>query len=183
MPAAYRKAVITSSEVRGMKRVSGPLPEFLALCVLALGGAAAPARAFQLADGTPMQCVARGQVVAEVTAVPGDPDMQRRTGWARQEGGRWVITWNAERLRVLAPELRDFLFFHECAHARVPTDVELEANCAGLIDMRRAGRAGPAFEQKLRASVNMREPYWQDTFACADAWFARERAKGGNPSP
>jgi len=162
-----------------MKRVAGALPIVLALGAWAL--AVAPARAFELSDGTSVQCVARGQVVAEVTAAAGDPDMKNRTGWARQEGGRWVITWNAGRLGVLAPEVRDFLFFHECAHARVPTDVELEANCAGLIDMRRAGRAGPAFEQKLRARVNMQEPYWQDTFACADAWFARERAKGTLP--
>lgn len=153
------------------------------LLALILVGAALPAKAFLLADGVPMQCVARGDVVEEIVAAPGDPAMQNRTGWTRRDGGRWVITWNAQRLGVLPPELRDFLFFHECAHARVPTDVELEANCAGLIDMRRANRAGPAFEQRLRARVNMRDPYWQDTFACADAWAERERVRGGAPAP
>lgn len=152
-----------------------------ALALLACAWAMAPAHAFTLADGTAVQCVARGAVVAEATAAPGDPDMKSRTGWARKDGERWVITWNAERLLVLAPEIRDFLFFHECAHVRVPTEVELEANCAGLIDMRRAGRAGPVFEQRLRARVNMQEPYWQDTFACADAWFERERQRGSGP--
>lgn len=163
-------------------RRRGRLLRMAAAVLLACAYAVAtPSRAFTLADGTVMQCVARGAVVAEVTAAPGDPDMKSRTGWARMDGGRWIITWNAERLRVLAPELRDFLFFHECAHARVPTEIELEANCAGLIDMRRAGRGGPAAEQKLRGLVNMQEPYWQDTFACADAWFERERARGGGP--
>ena len=152
-----------------------------AVALLAAWALAVPAAAFTLADGTAITCVARGAVVTEVTAPPGDPDMKSRTGWARRDGERWLITWNAERLQVLAPEIRDFLFFHECAHARVPTEVELEANCAGLIDMRRAGRAGPAFEQKLRARVNMQEPYWQDTFACADAWFDRERQRGNGP--
>lgn len=142
---------------------------------------AAPAQAFRLADGTVMQCVARGEVVPESLAPAGDTAMKGRTGWAREEGGRWVITWNAERLAGLAPQLRDFLFFHECAHARVPTAVELEANCAGLIDMRRAGRAGPDYERTLRGLVNMKETYWQDTFACADAWFERERARGALP--
>lgn len=163
-----------------MERRTGLLHVVLlgALAVACTGGAA---HAFTLADGTVMQCVARGEVVSEATAAPDDPAMKSRTGWARKEGGRWVITWNPERLRGLPPELRDFLFFHECAHARVPTEIELEANCAGLIDMRRAGRGGPAAEDKLRARVNMREPYWQDTFACADAWFERERTRGAVP--
>jgi hypothetical protein len=33
--------------------------------------------------------------------------------------------------------------------------------------MRAAGRAGPAFEQKLRAMFP-NNAYWKDTFACAD---------------
>jgi len=157
------------------------LPALRRLLSLLAACAAASAGAFALSDGTAMQCVARGDVVREVIAAPDDPAMKNRTGWSRQEDGRWIITWNAERLRALPPEIRDFLFFHECAHARVPTAVELEANCAGLIDMRLAGRGGPVAEQKLRAVVNMKEAYWQDTFACADAWLARERARGAAP--
>jgi len=155
----------------------------IAIVAIVLACAGAPAAGFALADGTLIRCVARGEVVPEDMAAAGDPDMKNRTGWARRGDTGWQITWNAERLKALSPEVRDFLFFHECAHARVPTEVELEANCAGLIDMRLAGRAGPAYEQKLRARVNMREPYWQDTFACADAWLARERAKGKDLPP
>jgi hypothetical protein len=145
---------------------------------LTLAGTAPTVAAFTFADGTTAPCVARGEVVKEITAAPDDPDMQRRTGWARRVDGRWQITWNAQRLAGLTPEVRDFLFFHECAHARVPTEVELEANCAGLIDMRLAGRATPELEAKLRAQYG-KVDYWKDTFACADAWFARERATGG----
>jgi hypothetical protein len=127
-----------------------------------------PATAFMFADGTTAQCVAQGRVVVETFAPPGDPTVQNRTALAARAGDGWQITWNPERLQRLSPELRDFLFFHECAHARVPTAIESEANCAGLKDMRAAGRAGPAFEARLRKQVDMRNAYWIGTFKCAD---------------
>jgi hypothetical protein len=136
---------------------------------------ALPAAAFTFADGTTGVCTARGEVVVEVIAARDDPVMQQRTGLTARVGGGWQITWNGQRLQSLPPELHDFIFFHECAHARVPTEVELEANCAGLIDMRAAGRAGFAFETRLRKQVG-RASYWTDTFQCADEYAARERA-------
>lgn len=144
---------------------------------LMVAAAALPAAAFTFADGTAGVCMARGEVVVEVIASPDDPVMQKRTGLTSRAGERWQITWNEQRLKSLPPELRDFLFFHECAHARVPTEVELEANCAGLIDMRAAGRAGFAVEARLRRQVG-RAPYWTDTFKCADEYAARERERG-----
>jgi hypothetical protein len=146
-------------------------------CALVAACMTGRAEAFALSDGAIAQCIARGEVVPETTAAQDDPAMKNRSGWTRRAGAGWQITWNAARLKALPPEVRDFLFYHECAHARVPTEVELEANCAGLIDMRLAGRAGPAFENKLRSYFDARESYWADTFACADAWFAREREK------
>ena len=58
-----------------------------------------------------------------------------------------------------APDVEhDFVFFHECAHARTGTLDELEANCVGLVDMRKAGRAGRDVEAKL-AAYHRRQGY------------------------
>jgi len=128
-----------------------------------------PAAAFMFADGTTSQCVASGVVVVETFAPPGHPALENRVALTTRVGDAWQIIWNQERMKVLAPEVRDFLFFHECAHARIPTENEREANCAGLKDMRAAGRAGPAFEKKLRANFAENNAYWNDTFKCANA--------------
>ncbi len=141
----------------------------LAASLLALAFAG-PAAAFTFADGMPGQCVVGGQVATEIYALPTDPFVpQNRTALTERTDAGGRITWNVERLRGLPPEVRDFLFFHECAHLRVPTDVELEANCAGLRDMRAAGRAGPAFEARLRSYFPADNEYWNETFRCANA--------------
>lgn len=136
---------------------------------------ASPAAAFTFVDGTTVQCIARGQVVEEKFAPAGDPAFHNRTALAARAGDGWQITWNQERLQGLPPEIRDFLFFHECAHARIPTENELEANCAGLKDMRAAGRAGVAFEARLRGYFKQDNAYWNDTFKCAN--------EGATPAP
>lgn len=131
---------------------------------------AAPTAAFTFADGTTTQCIAGGAVVTEIDAQPADPfKPQNRIALAERTEDGWRIIWNVERFSRLPPEVRDFLFFHECAHARVPTAIELEANCMGLVHMREAGRAGPAFEAKLRRYFPADNEYWNETFRCADA--------------
>lgn len=151
-----------------------PMPPALALACLLC---AAPAAAFTFADGTTTRCIAGGAVVTEIEAQPTDPfKPQNRVALAERTDTGWRITWNLERFSRLPPEVRDFLFFHECAHARVPTDNELEANCMGLVHMREAGRAGPAFEARLRGYFPRDSAYWDDTFRCADA-------KRGGPRP
>jgi hypothetical protein len=138
------------------------------IVAFALAGwlAVSPAAAFTFSDGTTLPCVASGQVVVEMTATDGA--MAARVGWAQRDDDRWVILWNPQRLKALPPEMHDFIFFHECAHAQLATDIELEANCAGLVAMRAAGRAGPDVEAKLRARYPDSE-YWKRTFSCADA--------------
>jgi hypothetical protein len=146
---------------------------------LALAGGAVPAAAFRFADGTTTTCVVAGKPVIEVETEPNDPaNPANRTGFTERLSDGWRITWNMERLRGLPPEVHDFIYFHECAHAKVPTEVELEANCAGLLDMRAAGRAGPAFEARLRRYFPASNDYWNDTFACADAKSGAPRAVG-----
>ena len=153
----------------------------LAHCALVSAG---PAGAFTFADGAKAVCIARGEIVTEIDAEPGDPfKPHNRTALAERTADGWRITWNLERLNRLPPEVRDFLFFHECAHARVPTENELEANCAGLLDMRAAGRAGPAFEAKLRGFFPPDNAYWNDTFRCANASDQRPPARPPAPPP
>ncbi len=123
---------------------------------------------FTFSDGTSTTCIARGVPVPEFFAGPDDPFSKLgRIGLAESTADGYRITWNAARLKSLPPPLHDFVFFHECAHATVPTQVELEANCAGLKAMRAAGRAGAAVENRLKAMFP-NNPYWTDTFACAD---------------
>jgi hypothetical protein len=148
-------------------------PHLLAICVAA---AAADLGAFTFRDGSSVQCIVRGVAVEEVVPPPGDPFYTPpRTGQAVRAGDRYRILWNAQRLRALPNEVHDFIFFHECAHARLATDNELEANCAGLQAMRAAGRAGPVVEDKIRAMFGPANAFWAETFACAD--------RGGSPPP
>ena len=91
-------------------------------------------------------------MVVEIDAPPGHVIYQiGYTGITAPGESGYRITWNAEKLNSLPPAVHDFIFFHECAHARIPTRDELRANCAGLKDMRVAGRAGFAVEARLAA--------------------------------
>ena len=74
-----------------------------------------------------------------------------------------------KKLNSLPPDVHDFIFFHECAHARIPTRDELRANCVGLKAMREAGRAGFAVESRLAAFYGPGNDYWAKTLRCADA--------------
>jgi hypothetical protein len=133
----------------------------------AILGVSLSAGAFTFTDGKPMSCVAAGQTVPEVYA-----DTSRGpvlfTGRTERTPSGFQITWNAAKLNALPPDVHDYIFFHECAHARVPTIDEIQANCAGLIDMRAAGRAGPAVEAKLAAFYGPGSGYWAATVKCAN---------------
>ncbi|MEP7330051.1 MAG: hypothetical protein ABI777_12630 [Betaproteobacteria bacterium] len=146
-----------------------PRPLWHAILIAAATvGMASTSVAFTFVDGTTAVCTARDQVVVEYLAGTDDPFAKLgRIGLAEKTGEGYRITWNRDRLKALPPEIHDFVFFHECAHATVPTENELEANCAGLKAMRAAGRAGPAVEKRLRVMFP-NNPYWNETFACAD---------------
>jgi hypothetical protein len=89
-----------------------------------------------------------------------------------------VITYGTVMFSHLPPVAKDFLFFHECAHARVPTSDELQANCQGLVAMRSAGRSSAAIENQLasfHSSLGYMGPaygvgatFWTNTVACAN---------------
>ena len=141
-------------------------PRCAAAWALACLFVASGAGAFTFADGKPGSCVSEGKAVEEVDADPGQAS--GFTGKAVRTASGFVIVWNQARLKTLPPEVHDYVFFHECAHALVPTVDEVLANCAGLQAMRAADRAGPAIEAKLTAFYGAGSDYWARTLKCAD---------------
>jgi hypothetical protein len=143
------------------------LPVLVLCCATLCGGGAA--RAFTFADGATMRCIAAGQPIAEYDAPAGHRLLaDNRIGVVEHTGAGDRIAWNAAKLQSLPPEMHDFIFFHECAHASVPTQDELTANCFGLKAMRAAGRAGPAVEARLGAFYGRGSEFWRKTVACAN---------------
>jgi hypothetical protein len=135
---------------------------------------ATDATAFVFADGTVTECIAGGRPVIETDGGPESKVVQLGyTGITSPVGSGYQIQWNAKKLAQLPPAVHDMIFFHECAHAQVPTTDELRANCAGLAAMRAAGRAGFAVESKISAYLGPGSDYWAKTLKCADAQSAR----------
>jgi hypothetical protein len=140
--------------------------------------AAESACAFTFSDGTTVQCMAHGRVVPEFYAPP-EHDVSRlgRTGMTVTKGDDYLIIWNAKKLQELPPAIHDLLFFHECAHAQIPTSSEIRANCEGLKQMRAAKRADAAIESQLAAFYGAGSAYWAATLECANT----PAASGSSP--
>jgi hypothetical protein len=150
-----------------------------ALAVLAMLIAAGEIEAFTFSDGTTMRCLVRGAPIEEIIAPPSHPIVQRRRiAITEKAGSSYQIVWNRSQLEALPPEMHDFIFFHECAHASVPTPSEITANCIGLQAMRTAGRAGFRVESKLAAFYGPDNGYWQKTLACANAFKPGDKPPG-----
>lgn len=142
--------------------------------------AAQQASAFTFSDGTSVTCVARGETVPEYAPPPGT-EVMTFTGKTVKVGSGYQIVWNAQKLASLPPAMHDLLFFHECAHAKVPTTDEVAANCVGLKDMRAAGRAGLAVEAKLAAFYGATNGYWVNTLRCANTEAKPAGARSAPP--
>lgn len=137
---------------------------------------ALPALAFTFSDGTSTECIAHGKVVPEFYAGP-EHDFSKlgREGATVTSGKDYLIIWNEAKLNRLPPAIHDLLFFHECAHAQIPTKEEIRANCEGLKAMRAANRAGVAVEAQLAKFYGPASAYWAATLKCANA--AEEQAQ------
>ncbi len=126
--------------------------------------------AFVFSDGTTAVCTAAGRTVIEIDAPSSSRMVQLgHAGTTTATGSGYQIQWNAKKLAELPPAVHDLIFFHECAHAQIPTTDEVRANCAGLKAMREAGRAGFAVESKLAAFFGVGNEYWAKTLKCANA--------------
>ena len=140
------------------------------LSCLLLSVVATDATAFAFSDGATAVCTAHGRTVIEIDAPPGSAVLQLGyTAITEPVAAGYQIQWNVRKLGQLPPAVHDLIFFHECAHAQVPTTDEVRANCAGLKAMRAAGRAGFAVESKLAAFYGPGNEYWAKTLRCADA--------------
>jgi hypothetical protein len=140
------------------------------------------AAGFTFSDGTTARCTAAGNIVPESDVSQGEEKVLF-TGKVVAEGNGYRMLWNMEKLNTLPAEMHDYLFFHECAHARLPTRDETQANCAGLIEMRASGKAGPDVESKIAAFYGPDSAYWTRTLQCANkgAPNARQPASPATP--
>jgi hypothetical protein len=145
---------------------------------------ALPALAFTFSDGTSTECIAHGNIVPEFYAPP-EHEVSKlgRTGMTVTSGKDYLIIWNEAKLNELPPAIHDLLFFHECAHAQIPTKEEIKANCEGLKAMRAANRAGVAVEAQLAKFYGPTNGYWTATLKCANAVVADPPAKAQQPPP
>ena len=101
-----------------------------------------------------------------------------QSGKTARDAALKAVTDNMAKLKALPAAVHDFIFYHECAHARIPTTDELQANCGGLKDMRDAGRAGPAVEDRLQAFFSAGNLYWANTVRCANRPLAPANPPG-----
>ena len=138
------------------------------------------AAAFTFSDGTVTSCTTQEGVAAERFHPADDPTAPAGyVGFTHLDAGSgWVIDWNMLMLSSVPAVEHDFVFFHECAHAKTRSFDELQANCLGLLDMRAAGRAGKAVEARLAAyhqrlgymgpQYGLSRDFWARTVACAN---------------
>jgi hypothetical protein len=136
-------------------------------CGVVLLAVGCSASGFTFSDGTSIACYARGELIQENLIDPGEARLPF-TGKTVPANSTYQILWNETKLKALPPDVHDYLFFHECAHAKVPTTDEIMANCVGLKDMRSAGRAGAAVEARLTAFFGANSSYWARTVKCAN---------------
>lgn len=154
------------------------------MLVFAIACATRPAAAFVFSDGDTASCTAKGKPVTEVDGGAGSRVAAlNRVALTERSGDGYVIEWDNAKLSALPPPMHDFMFFHECAHATVPTQDEVTANCEGLRMMRAAGRAGFAIESKLGAFYGADNAYWARTLQCANAPPKAAVRSGSSPPP
>lgn len=125
--------------------IAGPIALLLAVV-------APPALAFERSDGQQVTCeveqqgrklavveeyVGNGPVGKTHPALGGSAAVIRpqRDGSTRMVFDRFVMERIASRSRLAA----DLVFYHECAHVRLQTDDEIEANCEAVREMREIG--------------------------------------------
>jgi hypothetical protein len=161
------------------------------VCVLVRPDAAA---AFTFSDGAQAPCLTDEGVATEYVHPPGDATAPGGfIGFTHLDpAAGWIIDWNGLMLSSAPSYAHDFIFFHECAHAKARTFDELKANCLGLIDMRAAGRAGPKIEARLAVyhqklgymgrQYGWGNDYWARTVACANDAAAAARLRSAPSS-
>jgi hypothetical protein len=170
-------------------------PLFLALVLLGILAWPTSARAFTFSDGSVAVCWTSDGMVSERYHPADDPAAPSGyVGFTHVDAGAgWITDWNGLMLSSLPSDVHDFVFFHECAHAKLRSFDEVKANCLGLIDMRAAGRAGRDIEAKLAAyhkrlgdmgpEYGQGKAFWAKTLACANNAAGSRSGKSSASSP
>lgn len=159
----------------------------LLLCLLML---TQTAWAFERTDGVVVQCEAERngerREVREVWLGFGDvgdrhPELGGAAAVVRVDRDGWPVIYfdNVVFKAMLAsdPHMADFIFYHECAHARDPDKNEIEANCEAFLQLQQQGLMTPVKEHALSDTHRrMRrlpsryggsgEIFWEQTMAC-----------------
>lgn len=159
----------------------------LLLCALMLSQAAF---AFERTDGVVVRCeVERKGERREANEVwlgfgdVGDrhPELGGAAAVVRIDREGWPVIYfdNVvfKAMLISDPHMADFIFYHECAHARDPEKSEIEANCEAFIELQQQGLMTPAKEYALGATHRRMlrlpsryggngEVFWEQTIAC-----------------
>lgn len=163
----------------------------LALLMLALP--AAPLLAFPLSDGSETQCIvsrdgrtgaATERWVQYDSIQNRDPELGKAVAVVRTDPQGWPVIYidavAHKRGRLANAGLWDFVFLHECAHARDLRLTEIEANCSAFIEMEQRGLMNPIRHKDIEAAhlqiMNLPDEYggngiefWRRTMACVQA--------------
>ncbi|KUO57587.1 MAG: hypothetical protein APF80_05500 [Alphaproteobacteria bacterium BRH_c36] len=119
-----------------------PACAFTAILVLLICGTSYPAEALKIGDWEAV-CRAPNALTGEVQEVEEDqiarhpfPPWFGRT--RRNDDGTWLIEFNVLAMNVykVSDDMKKFIFYHECAHARLNDGSERVADCDGLAQMR-----------------------------------------------
>ena len=159
------------------------------LCVLA---ASISAIAFERSDGTVVRCeVTRNAETREIREVwlghgdPGDrhPELGGAAAVVRTGTDGWpVIYFDSVVFKAMTerdPHMSDFVFYHECAHAKYETHDEIEANCIAYLELERQGLLTHDRQQALgETHKKMRRlpsryggsgaVFWERTLSCVN---------------
>ncbi len=155
--------------------------------------AALPARALPLSDGNELECVvsrdgrsgpATEKWVHYERLQDRDPELGKAVAVVRHDERGWPVIYidavAHKRGRLTNAGLWDFVFLHECAHARDPNFTEIEANCEAYLEMERRGLMNPIRLKDIEAAhlqiLNLPQEYggngiefWRRTLACVQA--------------
>jgi hypothetical protein len=162
---------------------TGPIT--LAFAFLVVLAPPTGACAFTFSDGIEEVCTTSDGMVRERYHPADDPTAPGGfIGFTHFDpAAGWIVDWNVLMLSSAPSYVHDFVFFHECAHAKLRTFDEVKANCLGLIDMRAEGRAGKVIEARLAAyhkrlgdmgpEYGQGSVFWARTLACANSSAGR----------
>ena len=155
--------------------------------------------AFERSDGMTVRCEVerngQSHLVEEIWLGHGDqgdrhPELGGAAAVVRRNASGWpVIYFDSVVFKGMLerdPHMSDFIFYHECAHAKDAQRDEIDANCEAYLELDRLGMLNAERVAALAAThTRMRrlpsryggsgEVFWEKTLACVN----NRLSKGG----